>query len=127
MKWKRWLLMIVLLVFILIEMRPPSIVYSSVFTTSEETEIHLYVQMNTFVKVDRDVEAEEIVKEHRKVNQLEGKVRYTLHLYRSALHYNWNCEYDTIICNEKGAIICCETEGDGVFLEKHRPLYRLLI
>ena len=95
------------LVFVSVEGKNPSVVYSSVFTTSEQTEIHLYVQMNTIFKIDENGVAREIVAEHQMLNQTEGKVSYTLHLYRTAVHYEWNCEYDTINCDENGAIICC--------------------
>lgn len=107
MKWKRNILILILLVFLYIEMHPISIAYSSVFTTSEQTEVHLYVQMNTFLGVNKDVMAEKIIEEHQSINQTESKVFYTLHLYRTAVHYKWDCKYDTINCDENGAIICC--------------------
>lgn len=108
MKWKRWVLMLVLIVCLIsIEWKAPSVVYSSVFTTSEQTEIHLYVQMNTIFKIDGNRVAKEIVAEHQMLNQIEGNVFYTLHLYRTAMHYERDCEYDTINCDENGAIICC--------------------
>ena len=100
-------MIVIFLVFICIEMCPFSIVYSSVFTTSEQTELHLYVQMNTFLGVNEDVMAEKIIEEHQRINQTDGKIFYTLHLYRTGMHYRWNCEYDTIKCDENGAIICC--------------------
>lgn len=107
MKWKRKVLIVIFLVFICLEMRPFSIVYSSVFTTSEQTELHLYVQMNTLLGVNEDVMAEKIIEEHQRINQQEGKIVYTLHLYRTGVHYRWNREYNTIKCDENGAIICC--------------------
>lgn len=110
MKWRRWLLIIIFLMFICIEMCPFSIAYSSVFTTSGQTEIHLYVQMNTFLSVNKDEMIEKIVTEHQNINQLEGEVSYSIHLYRTAVHYNLDCEYDTIMCDKNGAIICCETD-----------------
>ena len=110
MKWKRKIITVVFLMFICLEIQPPSIRYSSVFTSSEQTEHHLYVQMNTFLKVDKERITKKIIGEHQKINQTEGERIYTLHLYRTGLHYKWNCEYDTLICNENGAIICCETD-----------------
>ena len=102
------LIFVIFLVFVYLEKQPLSIVYSSVFSTSEETEIHLYVQMNTLLKVDKNMVAEEIIREHQMINQTEGTVAYTIHLYRTAIHYKRDCEYDMINCDENGAIICCE-------------------
>ena len=101
------LIFLFFLVFIHIEKQPFSIVYSSVFSTPEQTEIHLYVQMNTWAKVDKNIIAEEIISEHQRIHQIKDKVMYTLHLYRTGIHYRWEYEYDTINCDKNGAIICC--------------------
>ena len=100
-------LLIVITIFIHIEIQPHAVISSSVYQDSEQTEIHLYVLANTFFCVDKNKVSEEIICGHQKINGIQNNTVYTLRLYRTLFHYRRNWEYDTIICDEKGAIICC--------------------
>lgn len=102
------LLLTVITVFLSIEMRPYSVISSTVYTNSQQTEVQFYVQMNTFLDIDTENLSKKIILEHQKVNGKRQQMTYAIHLYRTKWHYMKNWEYDTIICEENGAIICCE-------------------
>lgn len=100
-------LLTVITVFIHTETQPHEVISSTVYQDSEHTEIHLYVLMNTFFGVDKNKISEEIICGHQKINGIQNNTVYTLRIYRTMFDYRRNWEYDTIICDEKGAIICC--------------------
>ena len=70
MKRKLIVLIIIamLAVFLYLECRPCEIFYSSVFTTSEETEICLYVIVNSFLPIDREELASQLIGQHHSIN-----------------------------------------------------------
>lgn len=90
-----------------VEIQPVSVASSSIFTTPGQTEIRMYVQMNTLLDVNEEKMTKEVITEHQMINGIQENTVYTLKLYRTAFHYKRNWEYDTIICDENGAIICC--------------------
>ena len=97
------LLMIIMLIYV--EMRPVSIASSTVFTTEEQTEITMYVVLNTLNKIDKDKLVQDVISEHRKINGKRKNEVYTLVLYRTDVHYRKNWEYDTVNCDENGMVI----------------------
>lgn len=98
----------VITIFLSIEASSYSIVSSSVFSMTEHTEIKLFVLLNSMTHIDEEKLAGEIVTEHQAVNGFTNNTHYILKLYRTLFHYRKNWEYDTIICDENGVIVCCE-------------------
>ena len=74
---------LVVLLFLNIEMRPVQICHSSIFTTSENTEIKVHVLMNTLLPVDEEIMAKNIILEEQKINGMRNNPVYTVILYRS--------------------------------------------
>ena len=103
-------ILIVITIFIHTEMRQCSVHSSTVYQSSDEIEIYANVLMNTFMNIDKESFAKEVISEHQKINGMKTNVTYKLSLYRTLLHYRWDWKYDTIICDENGAIICCEDD-----------------
>lgn len=99
---------IVMLLFLGIELKPVQICHSTIFTTPGQTEIKMYVLMNTFLSVDEETLAKEIISEEQQVNGVRENPIYTLKLYRTLIHYRQDFEYDTLVCDENGVIICGE-------------------
>lgn len=104
-KMKRICILIILLFFI-VEILPPRIQYSSIFTTPGSTEIRLYVLMNTLLLVDEESLMRNIISEEQKINGMKDNSIYKLKLYRTRIHYLNDLEYDFLICDENGSIIC---------------------
>ena len=111
MKRKLIVLIIIamLAVFLYLECRPCEIFYSSVFTTSEETEICLYVIVNSFLPIDREELASQLIEQHQSINGSRGNEVYELHLYRTIFHYKRHWKYDTLFCGPDGKIFHNET------------------
>lgn len=95
--------------FLYLECRPCEIFYSSVFTTSEETEICLYVIVNSFLPIDREELASQLIEQHQSINGSRGNEVYELHLYRTNFHYKRHWKYDTLFCGPDGKIFQNET------------------
>ena len=91
------------------EIRPYEIFYSSVFSSAEETEICLYVILNSFLTIDHEEMAKNLVREHKKVNGTRKNEVYELNLYRTDFHYKRNWKYDTLFCDGNGKIFENET------------------
>ena len=102
------LLLTVITIFICIELHPCSVISSTVYKNPKQTEVQLYVQVNTVLRIDAENISREIVLEHQKINGKWKQTVYEVHLYRTKWHYRMNWEYDTIFCDENGATICCE-------------------
>ena len=104
-----FVVILVLSGLLLVECKPYEIVYSSVFTTSKETEICLYVIVNSFLPVDSEVLAQQIIEKHRTLNGVRKNETYELKLYRTNWHRKRSRTYDTLFCNHDGKIIEKET------------------
>ena len=100
---------VILAGFLYLECKPVEIFHSSVFSTSNETEICLYVIVNSYLPIDRQELADEIIKKHREVNGVRENETYELHLYRTELHQRRNWKYDTLFCGPDGEIFQNET------------------
>ncbi len=98
----------IFLLFLCVEMKPPEIHSSQIFSTSEQTEITLHVLTNTFLDVDEDELAAEIVAMDQSVNGVRENSVYRLYLYRTRVHLRRSWEYDMLNCDKNGAIIRCE-------------------
>ena len=102
--------LIVITLFLYTESRPPFVISSMVYQTSDEVEIQMNVIINTFFGVKEETVAEEIIAKHKEINGFTKTTQYTLSLYRTLFHYRRNWEYDMLICDRNGAIICCEED-----------------
>lgn len=85
-----------------------SIYSSTIYQSSDSAEIHLNILLNTFGGCDEEELSKEIIAEYQKINGVKKNVRYMFTLYRTLFHYRRNWKYDTIVCDENGAIICCK-------------------
>lgn len=79
--------------------------HSSIFSSSDLTEIRLCIIMNNLLPVERESMAEKIVKDNIRLNGERKNAIYELELYRTTIHYELNWKYDTVFCNENGEII----------------------
>lgn len=102
-------IVIVIVLFLNIEMRPVQVRHSSIFTSPGNTEINLSVLMNTLLRVDEEKMVKDIIFKEQQLNGVRDNSVYTLKLYRSAIHYRNDWEYTSLTCDENGLIIC---EGD---------------
>ena len=99
--------MIAILLFaVSIEIRPVQICHTSIFTTSENSEIKVCVLMNTFFPVDEEELAKEIILEEQQINGLRDNPVYILKMYRSMIHYRNDWKYSSFTYDENGAVIC---------------------
>lgn len=87
------------LIFLSIEVRPVQVHSSSIFTTQQNTEIKMHVLMNTWFPVDEETMVRKIILEEQKINGYRNNPLYTVSLYRSFLHYQNGWEYKTLICD----------------------------
>lgn len=80
-------------------MKPVQIYHSSIFTTSENTEIRMCVLMNTMLPVNEEKLIKEIIYDEQKINGVRKNPVYTLIMYRSIIHYRNDWQYDSFTCD----------------------------
>ena len=99
---KRIIVFTVFLVFVVLctEIRPVSIVSSTLFSTENRIEIKIYVIANTLGKIDEKKLAEKVLNEYWKVNGKRENEVCSLVIYQTKLHYRINREYKTLYFNE---------------------------
>ena len=103
-------LLIVITLILYAKNQHPYVVSSMIYQMANEKEIHLNVIMNTLWEVEEESISKEIIVKHQEINGFMKNTKYTLSLYRTVFHYKRNWEYDQLICNENGAILCCEED-----------------
>lgn len=94
-----------LFIVISVELTPFEVHHSSVLTSADTTDYQLYVIMNTFLPVDRDQAARQIVESHKRINGSRAEAFYEIRLYRTRIHYYFHVEYDVLYCDDSGKLI----------------------
>lgn len=99
----RWVTIFILCIvmFLIVELPPVQIVASTVFTSSEGTELSLFVEMNTLLPVNKEGMVQKIVEKEQSINGVKENTVYKIHLYRTRMHRKNEWKYDTMLLSEK--------------------------
>lgn len=98
-------LIIALIIFLSVELRPAQIYHSSIFTTSEKTEIQLEVLANTMFPIDKEILAKEMISEEQRINGWKEKPVYVVNVYRTRFHYYRGWRHGSLICDENDSVL----------------------
>lgn len=96
---------IIFISFLWEERQPYEVLHSTVMSSPNLTETQITIVIHSFLPVDREALAEEIVKNHLKLNGGNPNPYFELEIYRTMIHYKLHLPYDTILCNESGEIV----------------------
>lgn len=99
------LVTIIFILFIWEERKDYEVLHSTVISSANLTETKLTIVIHSFLPVNEEKLADEIVSQHQRLNGEHTNPYYKLELYRTDIHYRLHILYDTLLCNRNGQIV----------------------